>query len=97
MLAGTAAPMMNCAQNNANNVDASRLLRLRSQRAASANTDWAAVSSSSSRWRATIGRPWRLCDERAKAMGSVPTSSVHWLTFDDTSVPNPDDVLSLHA
>ena len=30
-------------------------------------------------------------------MGSVPTSNVHWLTFDETSVPRPAFVFSRHA
>ena len=64
---------------------------------ATANTDWAAVSSSSSRWRATIGRPWRLPEAMANTMGRVPTSSVHWLTLDDTSVPRPALVLRRQA
>src|SRR5437764_14902294 len=97
MLSGTTAPTTNCAQNNANNMAASRLLRRRSHRQASANTDCAAVNRSSSRWLATMGSPCRLWDVMAKAMGSVPTRSVHWLTLDDTNVPSPDDVLSLHA
>ena len=35
--------------------------------------------------------------EIAKTMGSVPTSSVHWFTFEDTSVPRPAFVFSRHA
>ena len=64
---------------------------------ATAKNDWAAVSSTSSRWRAMIGSPSTVPEAKAKAMGSVPTSRVHWLTLDDTSVPSPALVLSRQA
>src|SRR5438067_500519 len=94
---GTAAPMTNWAQKSPNNAAASRVVSDRLARMATANTDWAAVRRSSSRWRATIGRPDQDDDAMAKTTGRVPTSSVHWLTLDDTSVPRPALVLSRHA
>ena len=35
--------------------------------------------------------------EIAKTIGIVPTSSVHWLTLLDSSVPSESDALSRHA
>ena len=64
---------------------------------ATANTDCAAVTNSSSRCTASIGSPWSVADEIANTIGSVPTSSVHWLTFDDTSAPRPASAFSRHA
>ena len=32
-----------------------------------------------------------------KTIGSVPTSSVHWFTFDETSVPRPALVFNRQA
>ena len=62
-----------------------------------ANSDWAAVSSSSMRCWASIGRPSKVPAEIAKTIGIVPTSSVHWLTLLDSSVPSESDALSRHA
>ena len=49
---------------------------------ATANTDWAAVRNSSPRWLPWMGRPVTRWADTANAIGSVPTRSVHWLTFD---------------
>ena len=54
---------------------------------ATAKNDCAAVRNSSSRWIALIGRPCQDALEIANTIGSVPTSSVHWFTFEETSVP----------
>ncbi len=32
-----------------------------------------------------------------KTIGSVPTSSVHWFTFEETRVPSPAFEFSRHA
>ena len=64
---------------------------------ATAKNDWAAVRNSSSRWTALIGRPSRDALEIANTIGSVPTSSVHWFTFEETSVPRPAFVLRRQA
>jgi hypothetical protein len=85
---------MNWAQNSTNSAPASRSDMDRLIRMATAKNDWAAVRRTSSRWRAMMGNPSRLPEAMAKAMGRVPTSSVHWLTLDDTSVPSPALVLS---
>ena len=64
---------------------------------ATANSDWAAVRNNSSRWSESSGNPTSSPAEMAKTMGRVPTSSVHWLTFDETRVPRALLVLSLQA
>jgi hypothetical protein len=56
-------------------------------RTATANTDCAAVRNSL-RWSESSGSR-AAPEEIAKTMGNEPTSRVHWLTFDDSSVPNP--------
>src|SRR6185503_15580473 len=81
---GTRAPTTNWAQNNPNRYPASRRLSERFDRIATAKKDWAAVRNSSSRCTSLIGRPWVDALEIANTTGSVPTRSVHWLTFEDT-------------
>ena len=54
---------------------------------ATANSDWAAVNSSSRRCEPAIGNPCRLRDEIANTSGSDPTSRVHWLTLELTRAP----------
>ena len=88
---------MNCAQNMPNRSQASRTVIDRFDSTASAKNDCAAVRNSSSRCRVSIGRPCRLALEIANTIGSVPTSSVHWFTFELTSVPSPAFVFSRHA
>ena len=69
-----------------------------SSRIATAKTDCAAVRNSSSRCSALDRQAVELdAREIANTIGSVPTSSVHWFTFDDTSVPRPAFVFSRHA
>ena len=64
---------------------------------ATANSDCAAVNSSSRRCEPAIGNPCRLRDEIANTSGSDPTSRVHWLTLELTSAPRAALVCSLHA
>ena len=87
----------NCTMKSPRRSRASRTLMLRLARIATANADCAAVTNSSSRCSASSGRPWCDFDEIANTIGKVPTSSVHWFTFDDTSAPRPALVLSRHA
>ena len=89
--------MMNCAQNRPNSKIASRLVIDSVTSTASAKNDCAAVRSSSSRWCASIGRPWSPPAPMLNTIGSVPTSSVHWFTFEETSVPRPAFVFSRQA
>ena len=79
--------MMNCAQNSPNSNQASRTLIDRVTSTATAKNDCAAVRNSSSRWCASTGRPCRPPAAIANTIGRVPTSRVHWFTFEDTSVP----------
>ena len=94
---GSALVATSCTTNSDSRSRASRTLMLRLARIATANADCAAVTNSSSRCSASSGSPWWVADEIANTIGSVPTSSVHWLTFDDTSAPSPAFVLSRHA
>jgi hypothetical protein len=94
---GTSAPMMNCAQNRPNSSRASRSEMDRVASTARAKNDCAAVRKSSSRWCASIGRPEIPPEAIANTIGSVPTRSVHWFTFEDTSVPRPALVFSRQA
>ena len=64
---------------------------------ATANADCAAVRNSSSRCNESSGSPWSELDEIAKTIGRLPTSSVHWLTFDETSAPSAELVLRRQA
>ena len=64
---------------------------------ATANSDWAAVNSSSRRCEPAIGSPCRLRDEIANTSGSDPTSRVHWLTLELTRAPRAAFVCSRHA
>ena len=66
-------------------------------RRATANTVWAAVSSSSSRWAASTGRPLRLPEAIANTSGRVPTSSVHWLILEETTAVSASLVFSRQA
>ena len=56
---------------------------------ATAKTDCAAVTNSSTRCTVSRGRPWRTPANIEKTMGSVPTSSVHWLTLEEMRAPKP--------
>ena len=89
--------MTNCAQKSAKSANASRSDSDSVARMATANTDWAAVRSSSPRWSLSIGSPWWVPDANAKTMGRLPTSSVHWLTLAETRVLSPRADLSRHA
>ena len=91
------APITNCAQNSPNSNCASRTVIESVASTASAKNDCAAVRNSSSRWWASIGRPEMPPEASANTIGSVPTSSVHWFTFEDTSVPRPAFVFSRQA
>ena len=82
-------PSTNCEMKSPNSIHASCTLMLRFTSTAIANTDCAAVRNSSSRWSESRGRPARCPAEIANTIGSEPTSSVHWFTFDDSSVPKP--------
>ena len=70
---------------------ASTVVNSRLPRTATPKTDWAAVRASSWRLSDDSGMPCRLCEAMAKAMGRLPTSTVHWLTLEETSAPNPTD------
>ena len=94
---GRIPPRTNCPMNRPNSIHASRTLMLRLASTAIANTDCAAVRNSSSRCSESSGSPVRCPAEIANTIGSEPTSSVHWFTFDDSSVPSPALVLSRHA
>ena len=89
--------MASCTIHKPSNVHASLTLIFRLARIATANADCAAVTNNSSRCTASIGRPCRLADEIANTIGSVPTSSVHWFTFDDISAPRPVSLCNRHA
>ncbi len=88
---------MNCAQNSPNRNHASRTEIDRFASTATAKNDCAAVRNSSSRCCGAIGSPCRPPAAIEKTIGSVPTSSVHWLTLEETSVPRPAFVFSRHA
>ena len=91
---------MNWAQKRPKSAIASRIESDRPARIATANTDCAAVSSSSPRCSLSIGSPLVRSNEpdaKANTMGRLPTSSVHWLTFDETRVLSPSADLSRHA
>src|SRR5579864_3795452 len=83
--------------NSTNRVIASAVDTSRLPSTATAKTDWAAVSASSSRCGGASGRPWTDDDASANAIGSEPTSTVHWLTFDDTRALSPVAARNLHA
>ena len=64
---------------------------------ATAKTDCAAVTKSSTRWVVSSGRPWRTPANIEKTMGRVPTRSVHWLTLDEMRAPRPVRLANLQA
>src|SRR4029453_3050709 len=86
---GTIAPMTNCATNSDSSSAASPSDSSRLSSTATANALCAAVSSSSLDWTGSPGSPAGLRDEIANTSGSVPTSSVHWLTLEETRVVTP--------
>ena len=94
---GSTAPSTNCDTNSPNSARASRTLMLRFDSTVTANADCAAVRNSSSRCSESRGSPLVAPPKTTNTIGNEPTSSVHWLTFDDTSVPRPPLVLSRHA
>ena len=94
---GITPPSTNCAKNRVKTNAASRRDMDRLVITASAKNDCAAVRKSSSRCTASSGSPWKLCEVTANTMGSVPTSSVHWFTFELTSVPRAEFELRRQA
>ncbi len=89
--------MMNCAQNRPNSSQASRSEIDSVTSTAIAKNDCAAVRNSSSRWTESTGSPWSPPAPMLNTIGSVPTSRVHWFTFEETSVPRPAFVFSRQA
>ena len=75
--------------NNASITHASLRLMERLAMIATANTDWAAVTQSSTRWTESSGRPRNSVAKTANTMGRVPTRSVHWFTFEEIRAPMP--------
>ena len=94
---GSSAASRNWATNSPNSASAPFTLIESVTSSATAKSDCAAVSRSSSRWSTSIGSPWNEPAAKANTIGSVPTSSDHWLTFDDTRVARASVVLSRHA
>ena len=78
-----------CTPKAAASSTASSRLKSRSQISSVASSDCAEVSSSSSLWRASSGSPTHARLATAYAIGSAPTSSVHWFTFEEISAPSP--------
>ena len=66
-------------------------------RIATANSDWAPVMRSSKRCSVSSGSPSRVPAEMAKTRGRPPTSSVHWLTLLESSVPRESPAFSRQA
>src|SRR4029453_5300824 len=80
---GTIAPTMNCAQNSANSIQASRTLIESVTSTATAKKDCAAVRNNSSPWCASTGRPCSPPAAIANTIGRVPTSRGPWFPFED--------------